>query len=165
MIDNAATVIDWLELQPLEIEGGWFRESYRSSDLVHTRYGPRPRATAIYYLLTPDTFSELHRLPWDETFHFYLGDPVQMLYLAPDGSVGRPVMGSDLIAGQQLQLLVPGGIWQGARLTADGQFALLGTTMSPGFSYDDYQRGERDALLTRFPGAAAEITALTRERA
>ena len=46
-----------------------------------------------------------------------------------------------------------------------GNFALIGTTMAPGFSNDDYQGGERAALLQQYPHEAALITRLTRPHA
>src|SRR5207245_2095434 len=100
------------------------------------RYGTdRWAGTAIYYLLTPDTFSALHRLPTDEVYHFYLGDPVEMLQLWPDGSGRVGTLGQDVRAGQLLQVIVPRGVWQGSRLRPGGAFALLGTTMAPGFDF------------------------------
>jgi uncharacterized protein len=127
-----------LGLVPHPIEGGFFTETYRSADLLPgdtlpARYrGPRAAATAIYYLLTPETFSAMHRLGSDEIFHFYLGDPVEMLQLAPDGSHRVVVIGPDLEAGQRPQVVVPRGVWQGARLRPGGRLALLGTTVAPG---------------------------------
>ncbi|MGI8642672.1 MAG: cupin domain-containing protein [Thermomicrobiales bacterium] len=162
MIEDAEAVIELLGLRPLEIEGGWFRETYQTRETVETAGGPRPLATAIFYLLTANTCSEMHRLPGDEVFHFYLGDPVQMLHLSDDAGVERPVMGPDVYVGQRVQLVVPGGTWQGARLQDGGRFALLGTMMSPGFSYDDYVRGDREALVRQYPVAASEIETLTR---
>src|SRR3972149_1810437 len=85
-----------LRLTPHPAEGGYFTETYRSEERVAegalpARYaGARAFGTAIYYLLTPDTVSAMHRLASDEVFHFYLGDPVEMLHLFPDGS-GRVV--------------------------------------------------------------------------
>ena len=117
-------------------------------------------AAAIYYLLTPDTFSALHRLQSDEIFHFYLGDPVEMLQLGPDGA--RIItLGTDLAAGQQPQHLVPRGIWQGSRLVAGGSLALLGCTVSPGFDYADYEHGDRAVLMAQYPGHAEMIRQLT----
>src|SRR5581483_11176343 len=102
---------------------------------------PPAAATAIYYLLTPDTVSAMHRLATDEIFHFYLGDPVEMLQLRPDGSHRVAILGPDLDAGQRPQIVVPRGVWQGARLVPGGRFALLGTTVAPGFDYADYETG------------------------
>jgi len=162
---GAEDIIRLLELKPLEIEGGYFRETYRSTELMSfDKYtGQRSLATAIYYLLSPDTFSKMHRLPGAEIFHFYLGDPVEMLQIAPNGTAEDIVMGPDVEAGMRLQHVVPGGFWQGARLRDGGRFALMGTTMSPGFDYTDYQSGKREELLRMFPQHSAKLRVLTRE--
>ena len=157
-----------LQLQPLAIEGGFFRETYRSRWNIAAEYlpdgigGPRSIGTAIYYMITPETFSPLHRLPGSEVFHFYLGDPAIMLQLLPDGSSQTITLGSDLAGGQQPQVVVRGGIWQGCKLAPGGNFALMGTTMSPGFDYADYENGDREQLITQYPGAAEDIRRYTR---
>jgi predicted cupin superfamily sugar epimerase len=136
-----------LNLVPLSIEGGYFAETYRSQEMIsqeclNGRYGSaRSVGTAIYYLLEPGTFSEIHRVASDEIFHFYLGDPVEMLQLWPDGSGKRVLISTDIEGGMVPQLVVPHGVWQGARLVAGGKFALLGCTVSPGFEYADYESG------------------------
>ena len=158
-----------LGLEPHPVEGGYFAETYRSTEQVPAgalppRYGgARAVSTAIYYLLTPQTFSAMHRLASDEVFHFYLGDPVEMLQLWPDGSQRVVLIGPGLEAGERPQVVVPRGIWQGARLRAGGRFALLGTTVAPGFDYTDYETATRAALLHSHPTAHALILALTRE--
>src|SRR5438309_5994853 len=127
---TAARLLELLDLRPLPGEGGYYRETHRSADRVPFagRAGGKSAGTAIYYLLTPETFSALHRLPTDEVYHFYLGDPVEMLQLWPDGT-GRVVsLGQDVRAGHLLQAVVPRGVWQGSRLYSGGAFALLGTT-------------------------------------
>jgi predicted cupin superfamily sugar epimerase len=148
-----------LGLEPHPLEGGFFRETYRTHQKVHGQ--ERPLATAIYYLLTPNTCSSLHRLPGDELFHFYLGDPVRQLHLRPDGSGEVITLGPDVLAGQRPQMLVPGGIWQGACLADGGRLALLGTTMSPGFAYPDYQTADRAEMTRLYPAFAAMIERLT----
>ena len=161
-------LIRLLHLQPLPREGGWYRETYRSplqlsADVLGPRYSAaRSAGTAIYYLLTPDTFSALHRLPTDEVFHFYLGDPVEMLQLGPAPKVGGRVLtlGSDIMAGQQVQTVAPAGVWQGSVLRAGGAFALMGTTMAPGFDFADYEAADRDALIAAFPDFAERINRL-----
>ena len=163
---TAAEVIAALELRPLPREGGYYRETYRSADVLPAgalpaRYdAARSAATAIYYLLTPDTFSALHRLPTDEVFHFYLGSPVQMLQLAPGGRGRVITLGTDLGAGQQPQVVVPRGVWQGSCLVSGGAFALLGTTMAPGFDFADYEGGDRAALSRQYPDFADLIERL-----
>src|SRR5262245_48316309 len=146
---TAEALIERLKLQPHPKEGGFFRETYRAGEsstatALPARYGAaRNHSTAIYYLLTPTTFSALHRLKSDEVFHFYLGDPVRMLQLAPDGSGQTVVLGQDVLAGQQVQTMVPHGVWQGSLLEPGGKFALLGCTVAPGFDYADYEHGAR----------------------
>ena len=165
---EAAALIARLGLKPHPREGGWFVESYRSDeriacDALPERYGAdRALGTAIYYLLTASTFSEMHRLAGDEIFHFYLGDPVEMLLLRPEGTGATVLLGSDLVAGMRPQLVVPRGVWQGARLREGGRWALLGTTVAPGFEYADYETGARGDLLAAYPAHAPMIVALTR---
>lgn len=151
-----------LNLEPHPREGGSFRQTYRSSLEVDARQGRRSAGTAIYYLLEPGTFSEMHRLPSDEVFHFYLGDPVEMLQLFPDGHSVLVTLGQDLSKGQHVQVLVPGGVWQGTRLIGKGQVALMGCTVTPGFDYADYEGGTYDELAARWPAQADRIRVLTR---
>jgi predicted cupin superfamily sugar epimerase len=153
-----ADVIAILGLEP-HPEGGWFAESYRS----RVRAGGRCAGTAIYYLITPDSFSTLHRVASDEIFHFYLGDPVEMLQFDGAGRVERCVLGTDLAAGMRPQVVVPAGTWQGSRLAEGGAFALLGATVAPGFEFADFELGERDELRVRFPHLAAAIGRFTRD--
>jgi predicted cupin superfamily sugar epimerase len=140
-------LIDELKLEPLAHEGGFFVETYRST----TRAGSRAIATAIYYLLTPESPSRLHRLRGDEIYHFYLGDPVELLLLFPDGTTGRTMLGPDLARGMRPQIVVPRGVWQGSCLASGGRYALLGTTMIPGFDPADFERGDGDLLVTTYP--------------
>jgi predicted cupin superfamily sugar epimerase len=155
-------IISLLQLQPHPKEGGFFAETYRSAASLNVPAGQRNLATAIFYLLTPEAFSEMHRMPGDEMFHFYLGDPVEMLQLHADGSSEVIVLGTDIATGMKLQHVVPGGVWQGSRLKTGGAFALLGTTMSPGFDYEDYVSGKADDLIRTWPQRAEMIRALTR---
>ena len=165
---TAEEVIKLLQLTPLELEGGFFHETHRSRWQVTAEYlpegirGPRSIGTAIYYLITPETFSTLHRLPGTEVFHFYCGDPVAMLQLHPDGMSRTVTLGSDLANGQQPQVVVRGNVWQGCRLAPGGKWALMGTTMSPGFDYADYESGARDELIAQYPDVAEQIRQYTK---
>jgi predicted cupin superfamily sugar epimerase len=168
MNDQARRIIEHLNLQPHPAEGGWFNETYRSSEQLQPgqlpeRYsGTRSISTCIYYMLTPDTFSAMHRLASDEIFHFYLGDPVEMLQISPDGNHEIITIGSDLFNGMEPQVVVPAGYWQGSRLKPGGSFALLGTTVAPGFDFIDFDDGTREELTAIYPACAEMITALTR---
>lgn len=163
---TADEVIRLLDLQPHPIEGGYFRETYRSSatlpaSVLPNHSGPRSISTAIYYLLKPGHVSELHVLPGEEVFHFYLGSPVKMLQLWPDGTGREVVLGPDLAAGHVPQLVVPGGVWQGTQMIGDSGFALLGCTVAPGFDYADYRNASRAELTARWPAFAEQIERLT----
>ena len=158
-----------LNLEPHPREGGWFRQTWKAEEsipveaLPAARYsGPRAAGTAIYYLLEPDNFSEMHKLASDEVFHFYLGDPVEMLQLWPDGTGKRVVLGQDVARGHLLQTVVPQGVWQGTRLIDGGNVALLGCTVSPGFDYADYASATRAELTNAWPEWAEMIGRLTR---
>jgi predicted cupin superfamily sugar epimerase len=156
-----------LDLKPLPVEGGFYAQTYRSAEEIPKealpeRYGaPKAFSTAIYYLLTPDTCSALHRLPTDEVFHFYLGDPVQMLQLFPDGTTEVVRIGSALGTDQRPQVIVPASTWQGSCLVDGGNFALMGTTMAPGFDFSDYEGGDRASLIHRYSDQEGLITRLT----
>ena len=151
-----------LKLAPHPIEGGFFRRTYTSAGTVELPRGRRAQGTAIYYLLEAGGFSEMHVLESDEIFHFYLGDPVEMLQLYPDGGSAVLTLGPDLVAGQQVQVVVPAGVWQGTRILGDGKVALLGCTVTPGFDFSDYRNAGYAELAARWPAQAERIRALTR---
>jgi predicted cupin superfamily sugar epimerase len=162
---TAEEMIKLLNLQKHH-EGGYFGETYRSGEVVtDPQRGKRSYSTAIYYMLTPDSFSEMHRLAVDEIFHFYRGDPVEMLHLYPDGSGKRLLFGNEPERGMQPQVLIPTGVWQGARLLPGGTlgFSLMGTTVAPAYEYSDYQSGSRQELTRQYPEFKELITALARQ--
>jgi predicted cupin superfamily sugar epimerase len=164
---TADDVIRVLKLAPHPLEGGFYRETYRSAvtlpgELLPEHQQSRSLSTAIYYLIRQGALSEMHWLPGDEIFHFHLGDPLEMLLLFPDGRIETPVLGANLLAGEQPQIVVPGGVWQGCRpIRHEHGFSLLGTTMAPGFDYHDYRRGNRAELTSRWPAAAETLALLT----
>jgi uncharacterized protein len=151
-------VIQLLNLQPHPIEGGFFCETYRCVDMTQNRN----LSTSIYYMLSGSAVSEMHLLPGDEIYHYYLGDPLEMLQLHPDGREELHAIGADLLLGQRPQVIVPGGVWQGSRRVGNNfGFTLIGATMAPGFDYGDYTRGEREKLTQRWGDHADLIKLLT----
>jgi predicted cupin superfamily sugar epimerase len=169
-VPSAEEIIARLGLEPHPGEGGLYVETWRSDESIAAaalpgRYGaPRTLGTAIYYLLTPDSFSSMHRLRSDEVFHFYFGDPVEILVIPPVGKGGTFILGPRITAGHRPQLLVPRGSWQGSRLIAGGSVALLGTTVTPGYDPSDFESGDGEELARSFPEHAPLIRALTRQR-
>lgn len=152
----ADRIIAALELAPLPGEGGFFRPTWRSRT-----------ASAIFYLMTRVDFSALHRLAQDEIWHFHAGDPVEHVQLDPStGTARRARLGPDVLAGDQPQVPVPAGRWQGARLDPAGParhgFALLGCTVSPPWDEAGFTLGARADLVREFPAAADLIRELTR---
>jgi predicted cupin superfamily sugar epimerase len=142
---TAEDVIALLDLSPLEREGGFYRRTWfrppASGDPDHG-----PEASCILYLITPDSFSALQRLRHDEMFHFYLGDPCRSIVITPDGDIEQTILGHELLAGMHVQHQVPGGTWQATRLVEGGSFAVLGTTMSPGFHASGFELAQADDL-------------------
>jgi len=159
---TTADLMQLLKLEPHPIEGGYFRQTYISAGTVDLPRGVRAQSTAIYYLLEGGAFSEMHVLDSDEVFHFYLGDPVEMLQLLPDGSSAVCILGQDLAAGQHVQLVVPAGVGQGTRLGGAGKMALPGCPVSPGFDYADYRNATAEELIAKWPHEAERIRPRTR---
>lgn len=166
---NPSKIIELLDLEPLPVEGGYFRQSYLSTEMISQSSLPvryktdKPFGSTIYYLLYNDLFSALHRLPTDEIYHHYLGDPVEMLLLAPDGNSQTVVLGPDLVAGQNVQFVAPAGSWQGSHVQSSGSWALMGTTMAPAYGPEDFELGSRTALSQQYPDVRGLIEALTNE--
>lgn len=150
---SAQDVIKHLGLQPLPGEGGYFRQTY-----VVPGMDGYPATTAILFLVTPESWSGLHRLVGDELFHVYLGDACQMVVLDEHGNLVEYRLGPDIAAGQQVQVLVPGGCWQGTRLLPGGEhgWALLGTTMTPGYRLDQFDLATPETLSS-FPPPVREV--------
>jgi uncharacterized protein len=164
---TASEIINLLQLKVQEQEGGYFHRTYLCDEKIPPSCLP-PRyasakafGSAIYYLLTPETCSRLHRLKTDEIYHFYLGNPVDMLLLYANGSSEEITLGPDLARGQQVQVVVPRHTWQGSFLQAGGQTALMGATMAPAFEYADFEAGEREALISQYPARKDLILRLT----
>jgi uncharacterized protein len=160
-------IIEILDLKPLSMEGGFYKETYRSNELIlkenlPSRYqGSRSFSTAIYYLLTPESYSALHKLPTDEIFHFYMGDPVEMLQLYEDGTGKVITIGNNIDKGYYPQIIVPRNTWQGSKLIEGGEFALLGTTMSPSFEFEDFEPFDWNEVDKKYSAYSEMIRKLT----
>ncbi|MBM3851987.1 MAG: cupin domain-containing protein [Verrucomicrobia bacterium] len=153
MTAAARQVIARLGLAPLPPEGGFFRATWRNAT-----------ASAILYLITDDDFSALHRLAQDEVWHFCAGDPIEHVQLDPrDGLVRTARLGPDILAGEWPQVVVPAGVWQGARRAGGSSgFALLGCTVSPPWDERGFELGARAELLAAFPAHPGIVRDFTR---
>lgn len=163
-------LIRHFNLEVLPVEGGIFAQTYKSAEVIPhaalpSRYrGDKPFGTAIVFLFTPDadSFSAMHRLPTDEVYHFYLGDPIELLELHADGRSQQVILGQDIMNGQKVQHVVPRGTWMGSRMRPGGRYALMGTTMAPGFTHEDFEGGSRTQLIAQYPHQVDLIAQLTR---
>ncbi|UXP33923.1 cupin domain-containing protein [Reichenbachiella agarivorans] len=167
MTDKIQSLITSLDLAP-HPEGGYFKETYRSAGLISQTElgqpyeGNRNQSTAIYYLLTADTFSAFHRIKQDEIWHFYQGDPIDLHTIDEAGVHTLIQIGSDIAAGQVPQYVVPGGVWFAAKVSKSGVYSLAGCTVSPGFDFMDFELGKRQELQDKFTLHAELISAFTR---
>lgn len=172
-MSTAEDIIKKLKLEPLADEGGYYRQTYVSDDpgLAASDFGihsasnsVRHFGTAIYYLVTPKSFSALHRLKSDEIFHFYAGDAVEMIQIDESGNLTKFTIGSDVMKGQLPQVVVPKGTWQSTKLSNGGAWALMGTTMAPGYDVEDFELGDRNELIKTFPQLKNDIIRFSREQ-
>ena len=160
-------LIEKLELQP-HPEGGYFKETYRSEGQIHEdslgpEYaGTRNYSTGIYFLLTSESFSALHRIKQDEIWHFYDGSPIRLHVISPSGHYAQHLIGRDLSKGEVPQFAVPGGSWFAAEVKEDDAFSLVGCTVSPGFDFLDFELATGSELTSKFPELEKIIARLVR---
>ena len=157
--------VDRLGLIP-HPEGGFYRETYRATEgiprpaLPRRFSGDRAFSTAIYFLLTSENFSALHRIHQDEVWHHYDGDTLMIHVIAVDGTYQPIHLGKD--SASTPQAVVRAGALFGASVESPGEYALVGCTVAPGFDFADFHMPTREALLAEYPGHAAIVTRLTR---
>lgn len=150
----ASEVIRLLGLQPNDTEGGYFAGTYPPA-------GAEAPCSAIYYFLAPGDRSILHKVSTDMLYHFYAGNPVEMLLLYPDGQSEVCIFSNDIARGGRPMKVIPGGTWIGSRIKRGRSWSLMGVTMAPPFNPNDYFIGDRDTLIREYPSQKKLITALT----
>ena len=165
--NESAIIIGQLQLLP-HPEGGWYREMYRSDELIPLsslpgRYNSQHCfSTSVYFLLEKDDFSAFHRITSDETWHFYMGSPVIIYCIFADGSATQVVLGNNLAKGQLLQYTIIRNCWFAAKNQEDNPFSLVGCTVSPGFEFTDFELGQRKTLVDLYPQYHNIISELSR---
>lgn len=103
-------------------EGGWYKETYRSEEVVPKQAlpegfsGERNISTSIYYLLEGDSFSAFHRIKSDEIWHFYIGNSAVEILTIDNGEVRKQLCGSQPDKNQHLQVVVSKNAWFAADL-------------------------------------------------
>lgn len=156
--NEADEIIKLYNLQQNESEGGYFKLTYKLDDVG----SDIPKSTAIFYLLKNEDRSLMHKLSSDIIYHFYSGDPVTMVLLKPDRTGSVITLGNDVLHQQQAQVVIPKNTWIGSYITKGGCYALMGTTMTPGFDPKGYELGDRMALIKVYPEYKNEIITLTK---
>jgi predicted cupin superfamily sugar epimerase len=129
-------LIEFLGLVP-HPEGGWYRRTWEAP----AKAGDRPAASAIYYLLLEGEVSLPHRIDAIELWHFYDGDPLELVREPPGGAPQTTILGLDLADGQRPQAVVEAGVWQSARPL--GRYALMGATVTPAFMFEGFELRDR----------------------
>ena len=120
----------------------------------------RPMGSALYFMVTPTAPVRLHRIRNDQLYHYYLGDPLEVLLLHEDATTARAVVGPNLRGGERLQLLIPGDTFHTARLTGRGRWFLGASTEWPGVASADVEIGDVDALAAKYPAVAGDLRAI-----
>ncbi|UZW53619.1 cupin domain-containing protein [Sphingobium sp. JS3065] len=128
---GAKALIRSLDLAP-HPEGGWYRECWRAK----AEAGERAAGTTIYFLLEAHQRSHWHRVDADEHWFWHAGAPMTLSIAAEGGPVREWLLGGDVLAGQQPQLLVPSHHWQAAR-PVDG-WTLVSCVVIPGFEFSGF---------------------------
>jgi predicted cupin superfamily sugar epimerase len=159
MLPEVKTLIEHYKLEPLPVEGTLFTSTYRSKQ--ESEWG-KPYGTAMIalYCNEPRSVSMFHKLPVDEIWHFYAGDPLRLVLLYPDGSSRDVIMGNDPLKDQHVQFVIPGGVWQAGHMLDGGRYSLFGCTMAPGFTDDMFEGGTREVLMNLYPERADDINRL-----
>jgi predicted cupin superfamily sugar epimerase len=162
------TLVKELDLLP-HPEGGYYKETYRSEGTIAQAClssdfsGERNMATGIYFLIEKENFSALHKIKSDETWHFYYGDALEVIEINEQGDLIITKIGSNILKGETFQYTVKANTWFGSRVSANGNFSLVGCTVYPGFDFNDFELAKRDDLIKLFPKHQTIITELTRE--
>lgn len=167
MPDTAQAWIDHLNLKR-HPEGGYYRETYRASQLISEHAlpdrfdGSRNAVALIYFLLPAESFSALHRIQQDEIWHFCAGAPITLHQINADGTFETQTLGRAVTEGQQLHTVVPAGTWFGATVDADDGYGLTGCTTAPAFEFADFELADRATLAKTFPQHREVVERLTR---
>ncbi|QEC44830.1 cupin domain-containing protein [Pseudobacter ginsenosidimutans] len=167
-MNTAAQLISQYQLLP-HPEGGYYKETYRSSEIAPAsalpeRFGGnRFFSTAIYFLLESGNFSAFHKIKSDECWHFYAGQTLLVHILHLNGELQTVSLGSNAAEGELFQFVVPANCWFASEPAEGSEFAFTGCTVSPGFDFEDFELAKAEELLSKYPAHAALIRRLCRQ--
>lgn len=149
-------------------EGGYFQLIYEDPLSVEAcclpigYEGKRPICNAIYYALPASGICTLHKVRMSELWNFCMGSPIDLYTISPEGDLSEITLGNDLLAKHKPTHVVYGGHWVGARARKNCDFSLTTCVTAPGFTFKDWEKGERTDLATRYPGLKQTINMLTK---
>ncbi len=156
MSPQAQKYIEKLQLKP-HPEGGYYKEIYRAGDMILPEHLPkrykssRNFSTSIYFLLERNQVSNFHKLKSDEQWLFYDGSGIVIYVIDEGGNLNKILLGRNIENGESLQTVIKYNSWFAAELSNKTSFALIGCTVAPGFDFNDFELGKRDALIKAFP--------------
>ncbi len=159
----------WIEKYNMQShpEGGYFAETYRSSETIAQNAlpdrftGNRSLSTAIYFLLESHHFSALHRIQSDEVWHFYAGGPLEVFVFDTKGNLKIIRLGPDPDQGEVFQAVVPAGYWFASRPATATEYSLVGCTVAPGFDFADFELSNSQTVISNNPDYQSLIQELT----
>tara|TARA_R110002073_G_scaffold306012_5_gene475185 strand:+ start:29918 stop:30415 length:498 start_codon:yes stop_codon:yes gene_type:complete len=163
---TAKEIIELFNLQE-HPEGGYFSETYRSSEVISNNelgekyQGDRNHSTSIYFLLTSEKFSAFHKINQDEIWHYYKGAPLKLHIISKEGNHSFVMIGNDFEKGEVPQYVVKGGDWFAAEVLEEDSYTLVGCTVAPGFDFADFVLPKRKVLIELFPKHKEIIKTLT----
>jgi len=160
----------WIEKLQLQRhpEGGYFKEIYRSDEIIKKESLPerysdeRNFSTSIYFLLEKNDVSLFHRLKSDEIWHFYSGTSLTLYIIDKNGFLKKIVVGDNPDNGEVLQTVIKNGNWFAAKVNNPDSYSLIGCTVSPGFSFNDFELAKREDLIKLFPDHSDIIKMFTK---
>lgn len=161
-----AEIIHYLKMKP-HPEGGFYSLLFEDTEKISAKClpknykGSRPFWNAIYYLLPSGSKSIFHKITMNEMWNHYLGGSLELFDLSPEGPLKRIILGKNIFSGEQLSYIFPKGHWIGARPLIKSTFSLVSCVTCPGFTFLDWEKGERDKLVQKYPNFQQLIIDLT----
>jgi hypothetical protein len=149
-------------------EGGYFKETYRSDEVLSVKSLPnrynsfRPYSTSIYFLLESKTFSAFHKIKSDEIWHFHAGSAVTIYLINSSGNLIELKLGNNPEKGENLQIVIPRNHWFAAEVKEPNTYSLMACTVSPGFDFQDFELGKQALLSIKYPKLKDLIQRFTR---
>lgn len=160
----------WVDLLDLTAhpKGGYFKENYRSNKWVEKNAVADQNAekqnfaTAIYFLLTSNTFSPFHRIKSDEIWHFYEGSSLTIYVIETNGKLRTIRLGKYPTKDQVFQAVIPKDAWFAAKVDEEEGYVLAGVTVLPGFDFVDFELADKKKLINDYPQHEELISQLTK---